>query len=421
MVRRLCTLLPTLALALAACFDIKVPPGSLRCEGRCPDGMECIGGLCYPEGWEPGVDAASDGPLADADAALSDLPVLEGTWTDLDPSWPFADWAFRKTITIDKSMFAGSDVDFPIWLPRSSDPDLAAHARADGADLLFALPGATRKLDHEVEYYKDGTLHAWVKLPSYTDTADAVLLMYYGNPAAASQENPKQVWSNGYEAVWHMASSPAQLVPDSTGRHHATSRGQMSDYDLVTGKQGPAIEFDGVDDRLDVGTFDVAGTGLVLEAWVSTSQKQGRVIAKSKGTATTDHVWLLNIGHVDQGLYQGDFRVKNSSVVMLLTTPMIKPDTFTWLVGNYTDTLMQIYVNGGKFAQQAVSGPVAADPGVAVTIGNSADDSRPFKGILDEVRVSRDWRKNTWFNTQARNGHNPGTYIKWGAEEPRPY
>jgi hypothetical protein len=410
-----------LLVTTAGCFDLSVPPGSLRCVDRCPDGMECIGGLCYPEGYQPGVDAA----LSDADAALADLPSLEGAPTDLDPDWPFADWKYRKTISIDKSMFEGSDVDFPLWIRPLSDPDLVAHARTDGADILFALPGGTKKLDHEIETYKDGTLHAWVKLPSYTDTADTVLLMYYGNPKAESLENPKEVWSNGYEAVWHMATSPTQSVHDSTGRHHGTSSGQMTADDLVEGRLGPGIEFDGVDDRLDVGSFDVMGSGLVLEAWFLTNKKQGRLIAKSKGTATTDHVWLLNVGHVDQGKYQADFRLKTQGkpVVQTLVPQGIMSDTFTYLAANYVGTIgqMQLYINGGKFGQEPQSGPVATDPGVKVTIGNSADGARPFRGRIEEVRVSRVWRMNTWFASQTRNHFNPPKYISWGSEEPRPY
>jgi hypothetical protein len=396
-------------LALAGCFRLDVPPGQLRCVDRCPDGMECIDGRCYPEGWTPGSDAALDG-----------LP-LDGAPADVDPSWPFPAWGYRKTITVDKEMFRGSDKDFPLWIRRNADPDLDARARADGADLFFTLAGASAKLAHEIEYYEAGTLHAWVKLPSYSEASDAVLLLYYGNPDAASQQDPTQVWTNGYEAVWHMATAPTEPVPDSTGRHPGTPRGQMTAGDLVAGKIGPAIAFDGIDDGLDVGSFDVAGSGgLLLEAWVSVGADQRRVISKSKGINDADNVWTLGVGQLQSGLYTAHFHVATASVITATAQQVIKPDTFTYLAANYTGELMQIYVNGGKFGEASQSGAVATEPSVKVTIGNGPDNNGPFAGSLDEVRVSSVWRTNLWIQSQSRNVHGHGTYITYGPEEARP-
>jgi hypothetical protein len=422
--RRPICLITTLTLATAGCFDIAVPAGSLRCVDRCPDGMECIGGLCYPEGWMPGADAALDVPGLDADAAPPDRSLPGETTADIDPSWPYPGWGFRKTIVIDKSMFKGSDTDFPVVISRSADPDLAAHAQAGGADLLFTLPDH-QKLAHEIERCEAGTLVAWVKLPSYAEGADAVLLMYYGNKNAAPQEQPTQVWTNGYEAVWHMDADPTGQVPDSTGRHPGTSRGSMTAADLVDGQLGKGIDFDGSDDALDVGSFDVTGSGsdggICLEAWVYSRSGKGRVISKATGIQDADHVWMLAVGASDQNWYSADFRVRTSSVSWLVAPGALQGKTWTFVAGNFSGTKQRIYLNGSIPAEKSLQGTVAADPAVAVSIGDNPVGARPFDGVLDEVRVSRVSRPASWLHTQQRNHSDPDAYIKVGAEEPRPY
>ena len=125
-------------------------------------------------------------------------------------AWYDADWQYRFTVTIDPAMVSGSAdlTDFPLLITLT-DVDLkdAAHAghvgQADGGDLLFTSADGTTQLDHEIESYDPatGTLVAWVKVPTLSPATDTVLYLYYGNAAAANQQNAAAVWSNGYAGV----------------------------------------------------------------------------------------------------------------------------------------------------------------------------------------------------------------------------
>ena len=66
------------------------------------------------------------------------------------PAWYNTDWKYRKKITIDHTKVSADLTNFPVYLDLSSDPDLAAHAQADGDDILFTSSDGVTKLDHDL-------------------------------------------------------------------------------------------------------------------------------------------------------------------------------------------------------------------------------------------------------------------------------
>lgn len=124
-------------------------------------------------------------------------PTASALWFD-------DDWEFRKPIELQSSQVAGNLTDFPVLIS-VTDADLASKAQANGADILFTLPDNTQ-LDHEIERFDSSTgeLIAWVRLPALDASTDTDLFMYYGNPAAADQQNPAAVWDANYRMVHHL-------------------------------------------------------------------------------------------------------------------------------------------------------------------------------------------------------------------------
>ena len=114
--------------------------------------------------------------------------------------------AYRKAILVDHTKVVGDLVDFPVLISRSGDADLAAHARADGFDILFTDEDGTTKLSHQREAYDGaGNLVAWVKVPLLPTGADKTIFMYYDNPLSPDQQSVNATWTNGYRAVWHLS------------------------------------------------------------------------------------------------------------------------------------------------------------------------------------------------------------------------
>ena len=75
----------------------------------------------------------------------SDQAKLKAPSDWYDPSWKY-----RKAITIDHTKVSADQTNFPVYVDLSSDPDLAAHAQADGDDILFTGSDGVTKLDHDL-------------------------------------------------------------------------------------------------------------------------------------------------------------------------------------------------------------------------------------------------------------------------------
>ena len=106
--------------------------------------------------------------------------------------------------------------DFPVLISFTGDSDLAAGAQSDFDDVLFTSADGVTILDHEIEDYDstNGDIVAWVKIPSLSSSVDTDIYMYYGCGTAENQENPPGVWSNGYNAVYHLHETPADDAVD---------------------------------------------------------------------------------------------------------------------------------------------------------------------------------------------------------------
>jgi hypothetical protein len=84
------------------------------------------------------------------------------------------------------------------------------------------------------------------------------------------------VWDGNFRAVYHMNQDPSGgsgAIKDSTPHvHHGTPAGAMTSADLVDGKIGKAIDFDGDNDFINVGNvLDVTTGSITLEGILKTS------------------------------------------------------------------------------------------------------------------------------------------------------
>ncbi len=140
-------------------------------------------------------------------------------------AWNNTSWTNRKTITINRAEVSGTSslVNFPV-LVSVTDANLATVAnggnvgKPDGSDILFTASDGATQLAYEMESYNGSTgqVIAWVNVPALSPAADTVLYVYYGNPAAANQQNAAGVWNSNYEGVWHLPNGSVLSGNDST-------------------------------------------------------------------------------------------------------------------------------------------------------------------------------------------------------------
>ncbi|MCK4692702.1 MAG: DUF2341 domain-containing protein, partial [Anaerolineales bacterium] len=160
--------------------------------------------------------------------------------------WYDTNWTHRRRIIVDSSKVSGSadftdfvvliDATVPDWRHTSNGGNVG---KLDGTDIFFTNDEGG-KYEHQIEHYDPVTGHvvAWVELFGLFYRDDTTIYMYYGNPAAADQQQVAATWSNGYESVYHLHDDFA----DSSGNQVAgTNNGSVD----IAGMAGDGQTFDG--------------------------------------------------------------------------------------------------------------------------------------------------------------------------------
>ena len=196
-------------------------------------------------------------------------------------------------------------------------------------------------LDHEIEDYDstNGDIVAWVKIPSLSSSVDTDIYMYYGCGTAENQENPPGVWSNGYEAVYHLHDD----VNDSTTSHNGTDY-NAPDPVHVDGQIADGHDYEeNSSSYTDIGTWNVSGTEITIQAWVEIdtwANVDGRIVSKGIGTETDDHVWMLSTAFTSPNK-RLRFRLKTGTLdgsgsdKLVATSGNLSEDTPYFVVAKY--------------------------------------------------------------------------------------
>jgi hypothetical protein len=185
---------------------------------------------------------------------------------------------------------------------------------------------------------------------------------------------------------------------DSSGNAlHATVLGEPAYVEGLAG-YGIAMDFDGTDDLVELGKFDVVG-GITLASWIKADDfeiNDARIISKAKEWGGDDHFWMLST--ISETSLR--FRLKTDEgpgTATLISDPVLEAGVFTHVAATWDGNMMRIYKDGVEVASQEKGGSaVAVDPAVSVAIGSQPSDAfasdpshvaKFFDGLLDEVRI----------------------------------
>lgn len=360
--------------------------------------------------------------------------VDNGAVTDGSPpgAWCHGDWPFRKPLTIQRPQ--KDLLDFPVLIALD-DPDLASHARQDGADICFCAAGGAR-LAREIESYDGakGQLRAWVKVPRLRADAETVIHVYYGNGATSCPASPADVWSNGYLGVWHFHTPPPALVDSTTNAHDGTAQGQMDSSAQVDGMIGKAYHFDGVNDMVLAKDATVKPTGaFTVSAWFridpkDTNYDDDELVSTQGGPG--DRGWDLSFDEDNTYLpcRAVSFRASydGGQYGASLGWDKVCPDDSWYHVAGVfaPGTYLRFFVDGAKTDEATQGVPAALHASaVPLTIGaeaNTAGGRNYFMGEIDEVRISSVAREPEWLAACHANQRSPATFVVPGAQQQRP-
>lgn len=185
-------------------------------------------------------------------------------------SWYNTNWSYRKAITIDYTKVgAGPHTNFSVLISMT-DANLQSGAQADADDILFTSSDGTTQLAHEIESYTSasGILVAWVKIPTLSSTANTVIYMYYGNAAAASQQNVTGTWDANYRGVYHLNNA---FLDATSNAYNGTNTGTTD----VTGKISKGrgfVQADGAD-YVTISGLMGSPANITLSSWANLTTK----------------------------------------------------------------------------------------------------------------------------------------------------
>ncbi len=178
----------------------------------------------------------------------------------------------------------------------------------------------------------------------------------------------------GLVAYWPMNEGAGNTIMDASGNGHTGT--------LVNGTQwgpGPGLAFDGYDDYVDVGSFDVTGSELTISAWVRSDQLDNcapyndcRILSKSTSTSSQAHYFMLSTWK-SYGQTRLRFRLKTNGITSTLIANAggLVVDQWMHAAATYDGAFMRLYLDGVEVGAKAVSGDISTNSNVPVWIGAS--------------------------------------------------
>lgn len=157
---------------------------------------------------------------------------------------------------------------------------------------------------------------------------------------------------------------------------------------LCINAQNNSIDFDGLDDqiRLNGSSGFNSANALTLEAWIyadawKANSWQGTIIGKDQ---TNQSGYVFRVGN--NGQLSFTVGVGGGVWTELVSTPIMKANTWHHIAGVMDNGTLRIYIDGVAVGTQA-SNPIANSTN-PVLIGESAGyPGRAFDGKIDEVRI----------------------------------
>ncbi len=335
-------------------------------------------------------------------------------------------YGFRKRITLQGPRLPAGLSQFPILisytdpaLKHTGEPSPGRVTDLQGDDIVFTDSDGTTQLAHQVEVYDrtNGRIAMWVRVPAIVASTNKDIFIYYGNSSVTTfQGNVTSgspaitgVWDANYVGVWHLN--------ETTGAHMDSSASPVNSNLITVGAQGTATGIAGGADNFTANTQIVRfpnsskwgstpGAVFTLEAWVNgPNQPAGTWQAVLTRNDDTNLDWDYALITANGGSNnnpscygEGDPGVAGSSVDLTA-------NAWTYLI---CTTQTNFYVNG---TNTGTGIDIVVDTGSVSPLYIGSDPAFPPQshiGIVDEVRISNNYRTAGWIATTYNTIRCPG-------------
>ena len=342
---------------------------------------------------------------------VTDDGFAEYSPISLNASWD--DYAKKFTVTFPGAT-NGVVKNFPV-LVKVSESGISGFRYSDcrledGQDLRFAGRDGNLLASEIDTWNTNGVSYVWVNVPSLTSTTR--ITGYYGN-SAPHRVTASDVWTNGFNAVWHLGESAAPLA-ESTGNATPFTEGTVAPVYAATGAIGKSVDFtnnNSTSSRLSAADDDDLDgfEDFTIEFWSYQesflSGKFAGILAKRSG-AYNQEAWFFyqNNSATAWPFFAISKDSTSSSRFAVNSTTM--PPTGQWVHQAFSRTMssghVEIYFDGISDRSLDSSNVSAKAPVFAGTTplylgGGTSQNS--FPGSIDEVRISSVVRDAAWLKT----------------------
>ncbi|MDD5673601.1 MAG: DUF2341 domain-containing protein, partial [Chitinivibrionales bacterium] len=316
------------------------------------------------------------------------------------PSENYATWTYNQSIvmnTMANGVPIGGNVNnFPVLVRLRPDNFNFGQAASDGSDIRFAKADGITPLSYEIESWDNAGQKAFVWV--HTDTILASnntqnFKMFWGKGGAINHSNPPMVFDSGiggFKGVWH-------LNEDSTGA------GWQNVYKDATICGHNLDDFVGSSNKIGIvgkgqgfnGASDYIGGDTLFKPQMIPKQGTVSLWLNTDTAGITQEFFGGNINYM---LKIGpDSTIKNclGTSGALTGRQKILPKKWYLITATYDTAAMQLktFINGA----QDTFGPLTwSAPPYSPTYFGKSISTPNFKGMLDEVRVSRGVRSPDW-------------------------
>jgi hypothetical protein len=322
---------------------------------------------------------------------------------------PLGNWPYQVTL-----LFPGAPAspltNFPVLIKLHagiSGFDYAQFASPAGHDLRIGDNASGEAILYEIEHWDTGGVsRVWAQVPALTSNSG--VNVYWGYAPAAAAPPPYAVdgslWRDDYAAVWHLNDDLKDATRNNTD---AIPTGTSNAVGAVAGGRS----FDGIDDALSHAPskswYEQHMDTLTVTLWANPNQRGGYPF----GSAADE------FGGHDLSLH---LHVHPNIATWLLTA-----DGVTTALPKYTlnqwQLLSIVMQNGVVSAAMNDTAFVSSTASLPFTLaypprtGNPGGGSEPFRGRIDELRISTVARSAQWIAAQYATVANHGSFTTYGS------
>jgi len=349
-------------------------------------------------------------------------------------AWYSQSWKYRKALTTVPSQVVATISGY-VMLYSRTDLDLRFTGsggnvgKSNSGDILFTAADGVTKIPHDIQSQNSTTGNhiIWVRVPSISATVGTVIYMYYGNAAAADQEDKAATWTDR-DAVWHLIESgngtTDEFLDSTLNGNDGTGSGGIPAQS--TGKIGDCQSFDGTTDYINMGNVltKTPSNQATWSCWINSTDTGDSSAVMSKADATGNYtgnwpLWLEN----DEGDLEFYLYDNAANEVSKDGVTTVNDGAWHYIVATYSGNGLQsgvsLYVDGSllSFSGGATDTLGAYTNNFSFNIG-CVDDSRYFyQGLIDEAQVRPAVIPISTIQTEYNNQNNPAAFFTVGAEE----